>query len=278
MAYVAVNDAGQTGQTLATQFWNPSELVLKAGDYIQLGEDARTNLALYSEQLQNAAWATSTSGSATTPVVTANHGVSPVGTTTGDRLQLVIAANSDANSSEVFQSIAVVSGRTYTFSIWLRSLTGVNQTIALQCFAGHNYFTITPAWRRITLTEVANAATAFPSIKARGMTSLSVDALAWGAQFEEGAAASSYILTTSASGTRAATTKRLHKVLQDVTSNSSGEATLDIWPRLRYSPADLAMVTTVNAQGTFRLASNERGWSVGPDKVYDIGFSAVEAI
>lgn len=71
---------------------------------------------------------------------------------------------------------------------------------------------------------------------------------------------------------------RLHKVLVDATE-SSGEITLDIWPRLRESPADNAVVTTSNAKGIFRLASNQSGWSLqGSGLRYSIAFGAVEAI
>lgn len=71
---------------------------------------------------------------------------------------------------------------------------------------------------------------------------------------------------------------RLYKVLSDTNSNGSGEATFDIWPRLRESPADNAAITTSNCTGLFRLTSNEMPWEVGLGAVYSVSFSAVEAI
>lgn len=73
-------------------------------------------------------------------------------------------------------------------------------------------------------------------------------------------------------------TATLHKILADVTTNSSGEATLDIWPRLRSSPGDNAAVTIAGCVGRWRLASNEAAWSVGAALRYGISFSAIEAL
>lgn len=71
---------------------------------------------------------------------------------------------------------------------------------------------------------------------------------------------------------------RLHKVLEDVNSDGSGEATLNIWPALRTSPADDATVTVSNAKGVFRLTSNENTWNISENSIYGITFGAVEAL
>ena len=70
---------------------------------------------------------------------------------------------------------------------------------------------------------------------------------------------------------------RLYKVLADATA-AAGAMTLDIWPRLRESPADNAVVVTSNTVGLFRLASNDSEWNVNEATVYGITFGAVEAI
>lgn len=75
---------------------------------------------------------------------------------------------------------------------------------------------------------------------------------------------------------------RLYKVLLDVNSDGSGNATLDIWPRIRESPADDTAITTNNTVGLFRLTSTEipltstGGHEDSP--VYSVSFSAIEAI
>lgn len=73
-------------------------------------------------------------------------------------------------------------------------------------------------------------------------------------------------------------TARLHKVLTRADTNGSGEVTLDIWPRLRSSPANNAAVTITGCLGLWRLASNEAGWDIGAAKVYGISFAAIESL
>jgi len=74
---------------------------------------------------------------------------------------------------------------------------------------------------------------------------------------------------------------RLYAVMgtSDVDSDGSGNATIDIWPRLRESPADNENIITVEAAGVFRLANNLNNfWSADETKTYDISFDCVEAI
>lgn len=75
-----------------------------------------------------------------------------------------------------------------------------------------------------------------------------------------------------------AATAQLYKVLNDADSNGSGEATLDIWPNLRSSPADGATVVVADAKGVFRLASNESNWNINNLAFYGITFGAVESL
>tara|TARA_R100000231_G_scaffold2990_2_gene5489 strand:+ start:1252 stop:1881 length:630 start_codon:yes stop_codon:yes gene_type:complete len=75
-----------------------------------------------------------------------------------------------------------------------------------------------------------------------------------------------------------AATSQLYKVLADADSNGSGEASLDIYPNLRSSPADGATVVVSNAKGLFRLASNETSWNINNLAFYGITFGAVESL
>jgi hypothetical protein len=70
------------------------------------------------------------------------------------------------------------------------------------------------------------------------------------------------------------TASRLHKVLQDVSTDSGGYAVIPIWPALYSNIADGAAVTTTNAKGAFRLATNDIGWSSDAAKIYGFSFSA----
>lgn len=74
------------------------------------------------------------------------------------------------------------------------------------------------------------------------------------------------------------TSRQLFKVLQDVSTDSTGSATVDVWPNVRTSIADNAPVTVQSTQGLFRLSSNETSWSVNEASVYGLTFGAMEAL
>lgn len=71
---------------------------------------------------------------------------------------------------------------------------------------------------------------------------------------------------------------RLHKVLEDVPIDGSGEATLNLWPQVRTAPLDNAGVVVEGAQGAFRLSANETSWDINNATIYGITFGAVEAL
>lgn len=64
-------------------------------------------------------------------------------------------------------------------------------------------------------------------------------------------------------------TRRLHKVMTDV-DLVSGNATIDIWPRLRSSPANSETIYVANASGRFRLMSNQLDETRGRDGLWRI--------
>ena len=72
--------------------------------------------------------------------------------------------------------------------------------------------------------------------------------------------------------------RQLFKVLADVDTNSSGEATVDVWPNVRTSIANNATLTVENTTGIFELASNEQSYSINEASQYGISFGAREAI
>ena len=73
-------------------------------------------------------------------------------------------------------------------------------------------------------------------------------------------------------------TSTLHKVLDDVDSNVSGQATVTVWPSIRRNLTNNEAVTVSSAKGKFRLASNLSSWSINNSSVYGISFDAVEVI
>jgi hypothetical protein len=72
--------------------------------------------------------------------------------------------------------------------------------------------------------------------------------------------------------------RQLFKVLNDVDTDGTGSATVDVWPNVRTSIADGAAVTVQSAQGIFRLASNEQSFSINEASIYGITFGAIEAV
>lgn len=75
-----------------------------------------------------------------------------------------------------------------------------------------------------------------------------------------------------------AATSRLYKVMVDANSNTAGEATLTLWPRLRSSPADNATIVVSSPVGLWRLADASFGYSIDLAKFYGVNLSAVEAL
>lgn len=73
-------------------------------------------------------------------------------------------------------------------------------------------------------------------------------------------------------------TSSLHKVLTQVDTNGSGQATLTLWPSITTAPADNAVVTVSNTKGLFRLSSNVASWEINNISSYGITFDCVEAI
>jgi len=71
---------------------------------------------------------------------------------------------------------------------------------------------------------------------------------------------------------------RLHKVLVDANSDGSGNATLEIWPRLAVSPGDNQFINTYNCVGIFRLSENITPiYEANEERFYSVNFSAIEA-
>jgi hypothetical protein len=62
-----------------------------------------------------------------------------------------------------------------------------------------------------------------------------------------------------------------------VNADAAGKAQIEIWPSLRVALADGNPLTLTNTTGLFRLASNQRSWSVDEMKIYSISFKAIEA-
>ena len=75
-----------------------------------------------------------------------------------------------------------------------------------------------------------------------------------------------------------AATSRLYKVLDDVNSDGSGNATLTLWPDLRSAPSDNAAITVASPKGVFRMTSTQTSWDINEATIYGLTFGAREAL
>lgn len=73
-------------------------------------------------------------------------------------------------------------------------------------------------------------------------------------------------------------TATLHRVLADANSNGSGEATLDISPKIVTAPADNATITVTNPVGVFRMKENLLPVEIRPPNQHTVRFSARQAL
>jgi hypothetical protein len=180
-------------------------------------EPQRTNLAKFSEQLDNAAWIKND------VTITANGTISPDGTTNAD---IIVEGNGVATQHRLQQGSLSASAGIHTLSAYVKNINGTRKayidggtwgcffdfsTLAVQT-VGTGTATATAVgngWYRLVMTGTTSytptsifigLATTNETYTGDGTSSIAF----WGAQFELGAYASSYINTLGAAVTRGA--------------------------------------------------------------------------
>jgi hypothetical protein len=170
-------------------------------------EKQSTNLALYSEQFDNAVWAK------TNITITANDATSPDGTQNADKIVITGGANS------INQGTAQITNNTITFSVYAKKGTANIFRIRESFYFGTTVTfdldngTITSGTG--TITDVGNGWYRCTMTQAYGIGQLNVNWIfdstsssgnfyLWGAQAEQSSYPTSYIPTTSSSATRVA--------------------------------------------------------------------------
>jgi hypothetical protein len=65
-------------------------------------------------------------------------------------------------------------------------------------------------------------------------------------------------------------------ILKDVNSDGAGNATLDLWPRLREPPADNSAIVVASPKGLFHLIAPQPKWDLDTAYLYGLTFDAEE--
>lgn len=133
---------------------------------------------------------------------------------------------------------------------WLASLKGSVGT-----------FLLSDPLRLEPLGTAAETPLTIPLVKGAGQTgdTLAID----GCPLSE----DGYLLAGDLFQLGTGSSSRIYKLLEDVDTNGSGEATLHFWPDLRESPANNAEVTLINPVGLFHRMSGVTDWVNQPGQM-----------
>tara|TARA_R100000781_G_scaffold103332_1_gene66949 strand:- start:2329 stop:3501 length:1173 start_codon:yes stop_codon:yes gene_type:complete len=248
-----------------------------------LVEPQRTNLNLYSEELDNAAWGKSD------VTVTANNITSPDGTTNADKCETL------SGPAQMYQAISVAANTTYTWSFYVKRGTMTDLGVKVLNLGGDpdyvpaaSYYSQTSAsgWTRVsfTFTTGANGGNSyFYPINASGVTGT---VYLWGFQLEQYSHTTSYIPTTSAIVTRVKTvweTTGLSAIIEPL------EGVLMAEIRFPYTPTNTgiismsssSMVNMVNIGywggyfGQVSMAGNPLMFAIGGQPALDTDFHKI---
>jgi hypothetical protein len=159
---------------------------------------ASRNLLTWTQQFDNAAWENQLGGTGVACVTTANAGTAPDDTSTADRLQFSLAGGTSATDITRRRQGVNTPATTHTYSVYLRSTDGTStyNMHLTDANGATRLIIVTGSWQRFSVSAVGVAGTVFYSIGLRGgqspANSNTADVLAWGAQLEQAATATTY--------------------------------------------------------------------------------------
>jgi hypothetical protein len=161
----------------------------RTGNAVQVADDgtlqwAGHNLITYSEDFTDASWTKINGGTATAPLVTANFATSPDGTTNASRVVANLSGGTTGADYSLVRknvTLAVTEGNS-TYSIWVKSNTGADQTITLSYIGSPLTITATSEWQKFSVAPNVVGTTNQCDIGLRGdTTDQTCDVLIWGA-------------------------------------------------------------------------------------------------
>ena len=243
--------AGQTGVSLITRGWTPSQTgILKAGDWLQLG---RNYLVAPLDAMEDAAW-TKNQCTAAGSIITPTAG----------------ATDTFVKQIPALPAGVLVASRAWKLGVFLRAVAGtpsitifvINQATVTR---GSLVCALTTSWQFFALPVTMDAADTGVGLQVGGGNSW-VEA--------DGAVDASGVYLDATDQNQ-----RLHKTMSDQNSDANGVATLDICPELREATEDFVPIVVANPKGVFQLSENELKWLHQPGAILNgVTFLAEEAI
>lgn len=170
--------------------------------------DTITSYVLWSQQINQASWAKALGGSGVAPIVTADQGVAPDGTSTADKVVFNCPAGA-GNQSNINQNglATVTSGALYTGSIYVKAFAAgdIGKVLLFRHVGRTSYTTVTltASWQRVTSLETAFNTSGYIELGLRpdsGSSSGTVTAYVWCGQVVAGTSPGDPVATVGTVG------------------------------------------------------------------------------
>ena len=215
-------------------------------------EPQRTNSILYSNGFGNSAWEKGATGTASSPVVTSNQGISPDKTNNAFKIDFNLGGGTTSSDrSRLTENFTGTSSTEYVFTFYAKaySASDVGKIVNFSVDNVSNEdanFTLTSEWQRFTFSGTSTGTFINQHIQLRGNlnTSDTASMLLFGYQAEAGSHPTSYIPTQGSAVTRVA----------DVCDNGGNDQVINSTEGVLY--AEIAALTDTSDASKFIAISD----------------------